>query len=228
MQLLGDAFAVNGKQHITALNCLLHNAGFAADPSPLYYDAAFGCPPSPVDEIPRQLRDDCRSQIFDSLLQESLPNGPVGTKYVYSDISMLVMQMVIGRLVLFHRLISPSDFRPECINVSSVYLQSSHVHSSSVKRHPNLQQQTIPDAFSLMCAFEAFVRTRVFVPLGMLRTFYLPPRALWPYCAPAENATGSGGYQRSVIQGVVSDGNAFAAGGVAGNQKSNSLNAGRI
>lgn len=42
--LLGPSFAQNGKQDITVLNLLLHNAGFPPDPSPNYWDEAFGCP----------------------------------------------------------------------------------------------------------------------------------------------------------------------------------------
>jgi CubicO group peptidase (beta-lactamase class C family) len=47
----------------------------------------------------------------------------------------------------------------------------------------------------------------------MTRTGYLPDPSLWPECAPTENDTI---YLHRVIQGQVSDGNAYALGGIAG------------
>src|SRR3989338_5344357 len=38
---LGEAFNANGKANVTVLNCLLHDAGFPPDPSPLYYSPQF-------------------------------------------------------------------------------------------------------------------------------------------------------------------------------------------
>ena len=40
---LGSAYAAHGKGDITLRNCLLHNAGYPPDPSPEYWDPAFGC-----------------------------------------------------------------------------------------------------------------------------------------------------------------------------------------
>ena len=66
------------------------------------------------------------------------------------------------------------------------------------------------------CAYEAYVRTAIFEPLGMHNTGFLPNRTLWPSCAPAENGTAHTQSQNKGMQGQVSDGNAYAMGGIAG------------
>ena len=58
---------------------------------------------------------------------------------------------------------------------------------------------------------EAFVRERVFVPLGMHGTRFRPPAELWPRIAPTEFDPWRG----RLLQGEVHDENAFALGGVA-------------
>jgi CubicO group peptidase (beta-lactamase class C family) len=58
---------------------------------------------------------------------------------------------------------------------------------------------------------DAFVRERVFVPLRMRDTRFLPPAELWPRIAPTEVDPWRG----RLIQGEVHDENAFALGGVA-------------
>ena len=67
-----------------------------------------------------------------------------------------------------------------------------------------------------MCYFEAYVRKFVFQPLGMLDTGFLPAQNLWPLASPAENDTITKDYQKILLQGQVSDGNAYALGGIAG------------
>lgn len=76
--LLGAAFAANGKADITVLNCLLHNAGFPPDPSPNYWDPAFGCAGAP---LPPTESFACSQRIYASLLEQTLANG-VGETYV--------------------------------------------------------------------------------------------------------------------------------------------------
>jgi hypothetical protein len=44
VDILGDGFAVNGKEGVTIENCLLHNAGFFPDPDPCYWYPEFKCP----------------------------------------------------------------------------------------------------------------------------------------------------------------------------------------
>lgn len=63
------------------------------------------------------------------------------------------------------------------------------------------------------CYFEAYVRKYVFGGLGLNSTRFLPPRSVWPLAAPCENDTD---YRHIVSQGTVSDGNAYAMGGIAG------------
>jgi CubicO group peptidase (beta-lactamase class C family) len=58
---------------------------------------------------------------------------------------------------------------------------------------------------------DAFVQERVFKPLGMKHTRFLPPVRLWPRIAPTENDPWRG----RMVQGEVHDENAFAMGGVA-------------
>merc|ERR1711991_841576 len=43
-RLLGPAFGNNGKDEISVLNCMLHNAGYPPDTVPNYWDPLFGCP----------------------------------------------------------------------------------------------------------------------------------------------------------------------------------------
>jgi len=51
------------------------------------------------------------------------------------------------------------------------------------------------------------VRVRVFEQLGLKQTSFQPAPVEWARCAPTENDTV---YEQTVIQGYVSDGNAFA------------------
>ena len=65
-----------------------------------------------------------------------------------------------------------------------------------------------------------FVRDRLFVPLGMRETMFLPPAALVPRIAPTEACTLYGypcdGPDRTMLRGVVHDPTARRMGGVAG------------
>ena len=68
--------------------------------------------------------------------------------------------------------------------------------------------------------FERFVRERIFAPLGMVDTMYLPPDALKPRIAPTEPCTPLGwpcaGPNQAMLRGVVHDPTARRMGGVAG------------
>jgi len=59
---------------------------------------------------------------------------------------------------------------------------------------------------------DAYLARRVYAPLGMSSTLYLPPRALSPFTAPTAQRSERGYGPR----GVVHDANAFRLGGVAG------------
>lgn len=184
--LLGPAFGANGKGAITVRNLLLHNAGYPPDPSPNYWDQAFGCP-EPVPGSTQPPHFNCMDLIYSGLMAQTLQN-PVGTKYVYSDLSMITMQFVIGELVQQHEYVGADDMRGDCASSTSAPLQ-------------------------LSCHYEAFVRVHVLDKSNMFDTGFLPDPAQWATIAPTWNDTN---YRHRLLQGVVSDGNSFALGGIAG------------
>jgi CubicO group peptidase (beta-lactamase class C family) len=59
---------------------------------------------------------------------------------------------------------------------------------------------------------DAYLARRVYAPLGMQSTMYLPPAALRPFTAPGASRSNQG----HVLRGVVHDANAYRLGGVAG------------
>jgi serine-type D-Ala-D-Ala carboxypeptidase len=61
-------------------------------------------------------------------------------------------------------------------------------------------------------ALDRFLARRVFAPLGLEATMYLPPLALRPFTAPASDAA----VHEFPLHGIVHDGNAFRLGGLAG------------
>ena len=67
---------------------------------------------------------------------------------------------------------------------------------------------------------QAYVRKHVFEKLNLTTTTFLPPRDTWANCVPTWNDTTPDapgpGYRNRVIQGQVSDQNAYALGGIAG------------
>jgi len=181
---LGSAFAANGKANITVLNCLLHNAGYPPDPKPNYWDTQFGCPETanyhPLENF------SCQTKIFLSLQNQTLIN-PIGKVYLYSDLSFITLQYVVGYLARTKNYISKSDLYPGCDTGG-----------------PGTDQ----------CYFEAYARIYVFQKLGMSKTGFLPAKKFQPDCSPTWNE--SKYYRHEQIQGVVSDGNAYALGGIAG------------
>lgn len=209
--ILGNAFMNGGKENITVLNCLLHNAGFAPDPVPWYWDPTFGCP-NTAHESPEEDFSCLDPLIYSSFLTETLVTPP-GEAYVYSDLSFITLQMVVGTLVLQNKLV-PDGSMAQCLA-----LQNS---ARSAEDTPTPQER--------VCAFEAFVRTEVFhrpadtgsstagaaEQAWMPSTGYLPAQALWPHCAPTLNDTGAGSYTHKRLQGQVADGDCYAMGGIAG------------
>lgn len=212
--ILGEAFNNGGKEDITIVNCLVHNAGFAPDPNPFYNTVAFACPqtsePAPAEDF------SCWNPlIYDSFMSEVLVTPP-GEKYVYSDLSFITLQLVVGTVVLNNNLVSEADM--------SVCMA---IPAQSAKNLRTVQN-TAADSQHIVCAFEAFVRIQVFQrPANSVtdttltqpwlpNTGYLPPQNLWGYAAPTVNDTGPGSYAHKRYQGQVSDGNAYAMGGIAG------------
>jgi hypothetical protein len=97
-------------------------------------------PPSPPAPSPT-----CRDRIFAALLQQPL-DAPPNTRYVYSDLSMITLMFVVGRVVTRDALIAPADLRADC--------------------------PTATDAQLWICAFEAFVRTRVVAKVALKQTAF--------------------------------------------------------
>ncbi|EGD82667.1 hypothetical protein PTSG_03327 [Salpingoeca rosetta] len=198
-RLLGAPYAQNGKGPIKVLNLLLHNSGYPPDPYPGYWSKAFACPATQQRDPPEVFT--CQSQIFTALMKQTLEN-PIGKKYVYSDLSMITMMYVVGTLARRLNYISQAQVRPDC-------LAGVDVSSISDTAHPVDQ-----------CYYEAYVRKFVIERLNLDHTGFLPPKNEWGNCVPTWNDTTPDapgpGYRNRVIQGQVSDQNAYALGGIAG------------
>ena len=164
----------------------------------LLHDAGF--PPDPVPgysamsfgcpetaQYHPRLSFSCVPKIYQSILQQKLQN-PVGAIYVYSDLSMITAAFALGRLIKDHGLVSQSDLLPECAN-------------------------TLSGEPAYTCYFEAFVRTQITRKLGMARSGFLLDRSRYTTATPTWNDTT---YRHELVQGVVSDENAYASGGYAG------------
>lgn len=184
--LFGSQYANSGKETIRVRNLLLHNAGFPPDPSPNYWDKAFGCSAT-QQEHPAEVFD-CREKIFQAVMDQTLVN-PVGNVYVYSDLSMITMMFIVGKLAEMHGHVSRADFLPVC------------------------DDGTASEQALWQCAYEAYVRKFVIGAAGMTNSGFLPPQPLWGFAAPTWNDTS---YRHMVMQGTVSDGNAYALGGISG------------
>ena len=102
--LLGAGFASQGKGNITIRNLLLHNAGFPPDPSPGYSSHSFGCPETAQYHPGQQYS--CDKMILDNLLYNQTIVTPPGEKFVYSDLSMITLMFVVGRVVQRHALVA--------------------------------------------------------------------------------------------------------------------------
>lgn len=63
------------------------------------------------------------------------------------------------------------------------------------------------------CYYEAYVRKYVLKPAGMVKSSFLPSQSLWGNIAPTWNDTF---YRHEVVQGQVSDENAYTMGGISG------------
>lgn len=107
---------------------------------------------------------------------------------------MITLMYVVGTLAKNLEYVQKSDLIPECV----VNPNSPAYFETSWKFLTRRISQ---------CYFEAYVRKYVFGALNMTSTSYLPPSSVWPNAAPCENDTS---YLHRVIQGQVSDGNAYA------------------
>jgi CubicO group peptidase (beta-lactamase class C family) len=187
---LGDAYKSNGKDVIRVMDLLLHQAGYPPDPYPSYDSVTFGCPGS-TDYTP-PLDFNCSELIFASLLNQTLQYPPT-TQWIYSDLSFITMQYVVGSIILSNNLISPSVLLPAC--------------SSADTNTPG---------FLRTCYYEAYLRTVILQQLEMTSTKYLLALDQYQYAVPTWNESSLNVYRHQQVQGVVSDENGYALGGIAG------------
>jgi len=152
---------------------------------------------------------DCRDRIFRSFVNQTLDREP-GMSYVYSDSSMITMMYIIGFTARQKGLVLSSDLIEDC------------VHGGDLNN--TLDVVVISED---LCFYEAYVRENVFKPLlsksGDKFMGFRPVKSLWTNCAPTWNDTYTGfpgecvvPFRDRVLQGEVSDGNAYALGGIAG------------
>lgn len=143
VNILGENYGQHNKHLIQIKHCLLHNAGYSPDPIPWYWDQEFPCP-NTDDEYPAEDFSCIYPFIYNSFINETLNTLP-GEAYVYSDLSFLTLQYVVGMIVLKNHLISRNDYRDECIQWIDAH---------------NIVEILSP--LDLICAYEAYVRREVF------------------------------------------------------------------
>lgn len=186
--LLGNEFGVHNKENITVLDCLLHEAGFPPDPIPQFWDPEFGCAGAP---LPIPINFACSEDIKQAIYDIKLTHKP-STKYVYSDVSMMALMYVIGKVASEKGLISEDDWRREC-----------------------LLWGTRKQGLAWQCHYEAFLVKHVLSGVkNPLKIGFLPPQSAWGECAPTALPQSEG--MEAILQGVVEDGNAYMMGGIAG------------
>lgn len=145
--LLGPAFSAHGKRTITIRNLMLHNAGYPPDPEPGYSSVKFPCP---NNLMYRPVLDySCDQIIYEHLLHNQTLIHKPGEVYVYSDLSMITMMFVIGKIVRTNQLVPVANFPPTCANASS-----------------------------LICNFHAFVAVSVFQRYGMPNSAFAPDNTI--------------------------------------------------
>jgi len=129
----------------------------------------------------------CSQLIYNSLLTQSLLH-PIGSTYLYSDLNYITLMYIIGGLADSLGYITPQDLLPIC-------------------------QEVVDEGGKRQCYFEAYVRRHILDVVGMSNSGFRLDEAKWPKCAPTTNDTT---YLHNTFQGQVSDGNAYAMGGIAG------------
>jgi CubicO group peptidase (beta-lactamase class C family) len=203
-ELLGPAFAAQGKGSITVRHLLLHSAGFPPDPVPNYSELAFGCPNTVANASSGTpaLDFSCLQQIEEAVLAQPLQNA-VGAVFLYSDLSMITLLLALGRWLLAER---PGWAPAAAMGPACAAACGSGASSSSC-----------PAAALATCSFEAFWRANVSAPLGFAsESGFLLQQGAAAAAAPTWLDQGPDSYRREQLQGQVSDENSYAAGGIAG------------
>ena len=192
------------KEKMTVHHLLVHSAGYAPDPTPSFCSPSMACPEILKPASSRVETFDCRDRIFQVFTNQILDRDP-GVSYVYSDSSMITMMYIIGFVARQNNLVS--DLREDCMNAEAY--DDDTVNAKD------------------LCYYEAYVREHVFRPLlSKSKDSFMgfrPEKSLWARCAPTWNDTVTGfpgecvvPFRNRVLHGEVSDGNAYAMGGVAG------------
>jgi CubicO group peptidase (beta-lactamase class C family) len=219
-QYFGPAFtAADPRKALITVELLLsHAAGFPPDPTPVSYCApTFACPEYlRAPPAQRHLTFSCQHKAFASLNAQRLARAP-GEAYVYSDLSMITMMHVVGSVARAKGHVLEGELLPDCV-------RGQLDPASSAKATAHFE----PSASLSQCYYEAFARKFVFsrrrdgAAAAEFMGFRLPP-TLWTRAAPTWNDTATGfpgecvaPFRERVLRGEVSDGNAYALGGVAG------------
>ena len=178
-KLLGPKFASQGKGEIKIRNLLLHNAGYPPDPVPSYADVTFPCPNNKLYHPGQNF--ECVPAILEDLLLNQKIVTPPGTNFVYSDLSMITLMFVVGKVVKDNNIVS--TMVEPCF-----------------------------DPTNYECQYNAFLRSEIWGKLSMVNTSFVPRDA---EVTPPEWYE-MDYFRHSLVKGFVSDGNAYAMGGISG------------
>jgi CubicO group peptidase (beta-lactamase class C family) len=226
--LLGPKFAAPDprKNLITVKMLLLHTAGYPPDPTPFwYFEPGFGCPETNNSFYPRQ-EFSCVERVYHNLVWlQTLASDP-GAEYVYSDLSMITMMFIIGKIASENGLVNASDLSavcPDSGNYLCYYLSfvNETVVMAGVATAVPAQQQRRFTETPLPAGYPSPFPPQINNSGCGCRAWDDPPR--WtaggflptdPSVCPPQWIDAD--YRRRFISGFVSDENAYALGGVSG------------
>lgn|SRR5690606_31255653 len=95
---------------------MLHNSGLPAGPWPAYSSTEFGCPETSKPKP--QLVFTCQEKVFDAVMKQKMSN-PIGSKMVYSDLSMIIMNFVVGHFAKKLGYVKENELFPGCLQPNS-------------------------------------------------------------------------------------------------------------